>query len=192
MTNNNKVLFLTNNDYGPASLVLAIAYELVVHGCEVHIASFNTNKELGPSLTNRVQDLNNGEYGALPKDSKPITLHLVDGQSVEQTYLTKKNIDLEGYTYIEACGARAASRNSKALLDIFDFENLAYLTGMKDLASVIKNIQPNVVAVDYLCAEARAAVTTLELRHYIILSHSSSKFIMTGADLRYQMWNFPP
>jgi hypothetical protein len=193
MTNNKKILFLTNSEYGPANLALAVAFELVVQGYEVHVAALVGDKELGSSLEDRLHDLNNGMYGSLPKGSKPVTLHSVKGESAEQTYLKNSNIEPEGYSYFEKCGVRASFKTYKTLTDIYDvfFHEPNYMNRSTELASIIQQIQPNVVVVDYLCAEAREAVQTLALRHYVVISHSASRNILTGGRFGDRIWNFP-
>ena len=57
------ILFLTNSEYGEANVIIAVSHELLRRGnCDVHIASYSI-------LSKRIADLENGAFGAIPKET---------------------------------------------------------------------------------------------------------------------------
>jgi hypothetical protein len=81
------ILFLTNSEYGEANVIIAVSYELLRRGnCDVHIASYSV-------LSKRIADLENGAFGAIPKETTSITLHPFTGLSMHEVRREKFGIN---------------------------------------------------------------------------------------------------
>jgi hypothetical protein len=73
ITPRKKILFLTNSQYGEAQVVIAVSHELLRRGnCDVHIAS-------NSPLSKGVKELDDGAFGAFPKESSNVTFHEFSG-----------------------------------------------------------------------------------------------------------------
>jgi len=87
ITPRRQILFLTNSEYGEAQVVIAVSHELLRRGnCDVHIASYSP-------LSERVKELNDGAFGAFPKESSSVTLHQFSGLSMHETRTKKFGIN---------------------------------------------------------------------------------------------------
>jgi UDP:flavonoid glycosyltransferase YjiC (YdhE family) len=82
-----KILFLTNSQYGEAQVVIAVSHELLRRGhCDVHIASHS-------ALSGRVKELDDGAFGASPKESSSVVFHEFSGLSMHETRTKKFGIN---------------------------------------------------------------------------------------------------
>jgi hypothetical protein len=81
------ILFLTNSEYGEANVIIAVSHELLTRGnCDIHIASYSI-------LSKRIADLENGAFGAIPKETTSITLHPFTGLSMHEVRRKKFGIN---------------------------------------------------------------------------------------------------
>jgi hypothetical protein len=70
-----------------------VVYELLLAGCDVHIASYvSKGATLGTSMPERVSELNEGSYGPIPKEIRPVTFHSIKVPSMTEA-MTRKGLD---------------------------------------------------------------------------------------------------
>lgn len=157
MGNKTTILFLTNSEYGEANVILAAAYELLLHdNCDVHIASYSM-------LEKRVRDMNNGAFGEVPN---PATFHLFPGDSNHERRLKKFNI--------ASIDHRPGVKEPIRMYGVLD--KLAgartgeeYVQRVEECQRIIKEVIPNVTVVGNYLIQGIDACRIMEMK-YMILS----------------------
>lgn len=165
-----KVLFFTNSERGQANVVLATAHTLIQRGCSVHIASFSP-------LASRVAELT----GA--------TFHQLHGESILQAllhYFTHESQLFHG------TGVREATRMYPLLMNmVCVWEGDEYIRGYLSAKKIIEDVEPDVVVVEKLCAQAMDACKKLN-RNFVLLSPNTFKETLIGVQpWGYGLWGWP-
>jgi hypothetical protein len=176
MSQRKKILFFTNSEYGQCNVVLATAYELVLRGCEVHIASF-------APLHQRVVDLNNGVYASLPSGSQAIIFHQIDSPSMVEMLIKRFGADGD---LTHGVGLREALRMYSLLTQIVcGWDGDEYIRGCESCAGIIRTVEPDVIVNERACMYGMEACSQLG-RNFVLLSPNT--FLETVGSI--QPWGF--
>jgi len=119
----------------------------------------------------RVVDLNDGVYGSL-FDGKPLTFHPIKGESMGAALA--KAYDGQAY-FTCGTGTKEALRMYPVLAAVIcAWDRLEYIEGVESCVDIIRDVRPDVIVNERLCAQAIDACTIAE-RNYIILSPNTFK-----------------
>jgi hypothetical protein len=173
ITKQKKIILFTNSEYGQANVVLATAYELLLAGCDVHIASYvSKGAILGTLMPERVSELNEGSYGPVPKETKPVTFHCIREPSMTEALIRK---GLEQSEFVHGPGVREALRMYPFMLkSVSAWKPDDYVHDVESCVEIIKLVDPDFIANERFCAPAVDACTLLS-RKYVMLNPNTFK-----------------
>jgi hypothetical protein len=185
-----KILFFTNSEYGQANVVFATAYELLLRGCEIHIASFDSaGASLGSSVQKRVTDLSYEVYGAVPKGNKSAIFHRINGPSMTEALLQRFTDQSE---FLHGTGVKEALRMYPLLTHVVcAWDGQEYIQGYDSCVEIIKTVSPDIIVIEILCAQAIDACNILH-QNFIILSPNTFKETLGGVQpYLFALWGIP-
>ncbi|KAJ5698886.1 hypothetical protein N7462_000891 [Penicillium macrosclerotiorum] len=161
-----KILMITHSELGQATIVLSVAHELLLRGCDVHIASFN-------ALSRPVEEMN--ARAALLSDgpAKSATFHPVDGLSMAETY-TKRWSESVFPTHLPGYDGVLDAFKTKSGKLMACWTGPEYMKAHDSIVTIIKEIQPTLITVDSLFYQSIDACRTAG-REFTILSANSLK-----------------
>lgn len=173
-----KILFITNSEYGQANVILATAYELMIRGCEVHIASHETQSHMsGNSVPNRISDLNKRDSGITPSEIKPMVFHPIRTVSMMEGIARNGTVQTFG-EFSHGTGVKEALCMYKKIFDILcPWEPAEYTEGVDSCVEIIKAVKPDLVVNDNLCNMAQDACTLVSRRFIILSPNSFREFV---------------
>lgn len=165
-----KILLLTNSERGQANVVLATAHALIDRGCLVHVASFSP-------LAARVAEI------------KSATFHLLHGEAMVEAAHHRFSKESE---LMHGTGVREATRMYPKLMDLACvWEGDEYIRGYQSARKIIEAVDPDVVVVEKMCAQAADACNALG-RRFVCLSPVSFKETLVGVQpWGYGLWGWP-
>jgi hypothetical protein len=165
-----KVLLFTSSERGQANVVLATAHTLIQRRCSVHVASFSP-------LASRVRELT----GA--------TFHQLHGESMREALLHHFNTESQ---LIHGTGVREATRMYPLLMKLVCvWEGDEYIQGYLSAKKIIEEVEPDVVVVEKLCAQAMDACKKLG-RNFVLLSPVTFKETLVAVQpWGYGLWGWP-
>jgi hypothetical protein len=177
MSEPKRILLFTNSEYGQFNTILATSYELLLRGCEVHIASFSAPM-FGLAVPDRIAKLNDGSHGALPADHKPAVFHQIPGAAMlearmaEMVELRKKGKGSELF-----CGTgikTAFDYYPNMVLAFYPWEPAQYLEGTQKCVQIIKDVNPDLIVNERLCSQGIDAANHLG-RNFVVISPNTFK-----------------
>ncbi|TVY83172.1 Glycosyltransferase sdnJ [Lachnellula suecica] len=190
MADTMKILFFTNSEYGQSNVVVATAYELLHRGCEIHIASFAADEDLGSAFTKRIDALNNGEYGTLPTDSKPVTFHRITGESMVESWQRRSKLTPD-IAMTHGCGLKHAPLAYRSLMPVMGSEGPEYLTAVESCVAALKLVQPKVIVVDSSFPQGHDAARMMNLNYVVLTPNSFRETIGAIQPRGYGFWGIP-
>ncbi|ORY67420.1 uncharacterized protein BCR38DRAFT_157791 [Pseudomassariella vexata] len=168
MSKRQTILFMTNSELGQASIVLAVAIELLLNpSLDVHIASF-------PPLSSIVPD--------------GITFHAIPGPSMKQV-LADRGID---FLPRHPPGVRGAVQSYREALPavLAPWEPEQYLAIYEHCKGLIQEVDPTVVVLDGLFAAGSDACSVLKARHVILSPLTFKDHAMQEQPWLAALWKF--
>lgn len=192
MSKQKKIIFFTNSEYGQANVVLATAYELVLAGCDVHIASYGSKgASLGVSITERITELNEGRYGAIPKGSKPVSFHCLKGPSMTEA-MSRKFTEKDAVKFVHGTGVREVLRMYPMLMKVLCvWEPQDYMDGLESCIEILKHVDPDFIINERLCAQAIDACTLLSKTYVCLSPNTFKETIGTIQPYLFGLWGIP-
>ena len=161
-----RILFMTNSELGQATVHLATAHELLLQpNAEVHFASF-------PALESAIASVN-AKAPTFSRTGKAnhLNFHPLQGKSmIQASGRDKEFLEMHrpGFS-----GALYAYRN--VFPTVFaTWSGPEYMEVYRSCLAIIKDVQPDLVAIDPMLTQASDACRVTETR-YIILSPMSFK-----------------
>jgi len=159
-----KILFLTSSEYGQASVVLAVAYELLLRQTyDIHIASF-------APLEGRVNDLNN----LIPRNATPAVFHTIAGPSSSQV-LEEKGLFLGPFSPGMNGALQTYRVTLPALATAWDISQ--YLLGYESCLKILQNVDPDLTVIEPLMDQGHEACNSLS-GQCVILSPNTFQEIL--------------
>ncbi|KAL4777532.1 hypothetical protein BDW60DRAFT_213096 [Aspergillus nidulans var. acristatus] len=183
------VLFVTNKELGQATVVLSVAYEFLIRQSHnVHIAS---SRQLEPE----VSKLNAQAARATQLQSSSTTaiFHTLPGRTMFEAAMNRGNSSSSSSgSWFSAhnigfFGARQAYTMLCGVMVPWTGDE--YIAVYHRCIEIIKKVQPRIVVIEPLCAQAIDAVRTLGCK-YVILSPNTVKDHVVQPMLG-NLWKFP-
>ncbi|RDW90469.1 glycosyltransferase family 1 protein [Aspergillus mulundensis] len=189
------ILFVTNQELGQATVALAVAHEFLIRQShDVHIASF-------PGLEPTVSHLNvQVQATLLQSSSTSATFHALPGRSMAEAVMfgTGSNPSSRSSSGspssswfnshdIGLFGARKAYPMLCGLMVPWTGDE--YIAAYNRCIEIIKEVQPSIVVIEPLLAQAIDACRMLQCK-YVILSPNTAKDHVVQPYLA-NLWKFP-
>jgi hypothetical protein len=174
-----KVLLFTNSEFGQANVFLAVAYELLQRGHEVHIASYDR-------LAKRVQALNDGQYGKLARKAE---FHQINGEAMFKVVDDKYGSASE---FRHGSGIRKALKSYPILVQLACvWDGPEYVQAYQSCCDFIEMIKPDIIVVERLCLQAVDACKNLGQDYLMMTPNTLKETISTQQPLFDQLCRFP-
>jgi hypothetical protein len=159
-----KIIFFTSSEYGQASVVLAVAYELLLRQQhDIHIASF-------APLEGRVKDFNS----LVPLNVMPATFHTIDGPSSTQV-LEERGDFLEPLSP----GINDALQTYQVTLPALAtaWYNSQHMVGYESCLEILQKVNPDLTVIEPLVDQGHETCKALSLQ-FVILSPNTFQEIL--------------
>ncbi|KAH8594558.1 hypothetical protein B0O99DRAFT_595484 [Bisporella sp. PMI_857] len=151
-----KVLFFANSEYGQVNVVFTTAYELLLQGYEVRIASFTGGSvTLGSSYRPAAQV----PVILGPSITKAITRHFADQYELMHGHGIKEALRMYPYVTKLVCVWEVRER----------------VQSCQRCVEVTEEVHPDIIVVDKFCPHGVDACKTLDRKYVMILSPSTFK-----------------
>jgi hypothetical protein len=177
-----KILFFTNSEHGQASVILAVAHELMLRGdMDLHFMSF-------APLDVHVQALSLAKGPEDTFNKSTATFHLLPGPSMAEAF----PLHNEKKDWMHPPGAKGAldafATASKLLVPWKDLEYIAFYKSCIDL---IRLLEPDLIVMDPLFSPGIDACTAIS-KEFAVLSPNSFREILAGTEpLLTTLFKFP-
>ncbi|KAG9311633.1 hypothetical protein JVU11DRAFT_7865 [Chiua virens] len=168
------VLLFTCSEYGHANVNLAISYELVLAGVDVHIASF-------PFLTSRVSSLQELIARHALHSGKPtgtVVFHECKGFPSYSDVLEKRGVRLTNLRHPRGL-LGALGSYSKLVTLVPPWSPTEYLAGIENCKEIITTVKPDIVVIDKPFYVAWDACNLLKQKFILVLPNSIKEIAMT-------------
>ena len=182
------VLFLTNSELGQASICLAVAHELHLRpSYTVHIASFAPLRDAVSQLNSRAVAFLSSSAATLRK----ATFHRISGLSMRQALEQRRNFYPTDAFQLHGLGYHAASQAYRDVLAraLAPWTGEEYMAIIRDCVEILRRVQPALIVVDPLFAQAADACRQLG-KKYVILSPNTFKEHVAQPRLG-NLWKYP-
>jgi hypothetical protein len=158
-----RILFTTNSEYGQANVLLAVIYELVHRGCDVHVASFTP-------LRSRVDELSCYFAALNLKGVGCVTFHVIPGSSMVDKW-RQEHINM--FHRPGVIGTIGAYFNIARVMAPWSVEE--YAKGYRFCVDLGIRLNPDLTVVDSLFSQGLDAASKLHMKYVIInaISHST-------------------
>jgi hypothetical protein len=175
-----RLLFLTNSEHGQANTMLAVAHDLVLLGCEVHIASFSPLASRVKTLQKRIDQQHHQTKGKL-------YMHLIPGLSMLEK-CERENINW--YHQAGFCGAIQGYRKSVRAMAPW---SVAEYAAMYDFCIALgQRVEPHLKIVDSLFSPGIDACSRSPDKYVIINAISHSNVITVKQSLSFIAFKSSP
>ncbi|KAL4820097.1 hypothetical protein BDW67DRAFT_172886 [Aspergillus spinulosporus] len=183
------VLFVTNTELGQATVVLSVAYEFLIRQSHnVHIASF-------PQLESEVSKLNAQAARAtqLQPSSATAIFHILPGRTMFEAAMSRggsSSSSSSSWFNAHNIGFFGAPQAYTMLCGVMvPWTGDEYIAVYRRCVEIIKEVQPRIVVIEPICAQAIDACQTLGCK-YAILSPNTAKDHVVQPMLG-NLWKFP-
>ncbi|KAH6665803.1 putative UDP-glucoronosyl and UDP-glucosyl transferase [Halenospora varia] len=182
MEKQQNILFITNSELGQASVILAVAHEFLIRPeYKVHIASFSALKNCITELNDDADRANSGLENAA-------TFHVIAGKSMREAagrateFLEMHPHGMTGalYAYDNVLPATFAP-----------WDGPKYMEGVESCIEIIKDVQPDIVAVDPLFSQGVDACNTLGQKCLILSPNTLKELVLQNQPGATPMTKFP-
>jgi hypothetical protein len=163
----------------------------MLSGCEVHIASFETTGHSvgGSAIPKRVAEINAGQYDKISKRCIPAKFHAIAGASMTGALLRKYD---DENIFHHGTGVSEALRMYPMLSKIISvWEGPEYIDGFKSCVKIIQEIEPDLIVIERLCAQAMDACTFLSRNSVMISPVTFKETISTIQPYLFGLWGIP-
>ncbi|APA09177.1 hypothetical protein SS1G_03085 [Sclerotinia sclerotiorum 1980 UF-70] len=196
-----KILFMTNSEYGQSNVVFATAYELIIRGAEVHIASFEARAlaeevsdiidygNLRSPIRTRVDELNAGEYGLIPTGCSKAVFHPIDcpGMVEKIASILPGQDGQNGLRH--GVGFREAWRvYAHMTLILASYTPEEYVKGVNSCVEIVKSVNPDGIVVEKLCSHAFDACAVLGKKTMSISPNSFKDTLAQAQPNGFSLW----
>lgn len=182
MDKHRSVLFITNSELGQSTVALAVAHEFLLRpGYDVHIASFG-------SLEGAVSELNDQASTQSLGTCATATFHTIAGKSMKEAAGRKAE-----FIEMHPPGIQGAVFAYQRVLPatFASWSGVEYMIGYSSCMEIIRNVAPDLVAVDPLFSQGVDACTSMGVK-FIILSPNTFKDHATREQPKLgAVWKYP-
>ncbi|KAL4807393.1 hypothetical protein BDV18DRAFT_151993 [Aspergillus unguis] len=174
------ILFLTNNELGQASVVLAVAHELLIRQYNIHIASF-------PRLKDSVSQLNT-KASAVTPSATTATFHTFPGRSMVDA-ATKNNPTVKWFNAHEigVFGAPPAYDMLFNFLAVWSGDE--YIAVYNKCIELIEQVRPSIVVVEPVFAQGIDACRMLNCKYAVLSPNTAKDHVMQP--MLGSLWKYP-